>query len=74
MRKRVKPWVGVVVMVALIARCSEAPKPRPAAPAPSAVPVSQPGLVSVTGKAPRGAVVALESAAATRRPLRRGRW
>jgi plastocyanin len=64
MRKRVKSWVGVVVMVPLIASCSEAPKPGPAAPAPSAVPVSQPGLVSVTGKAPRGAVVALESVAA----------
>jgi plastocyanin len=61
MRKQVKPWVGVVVMVPLIASCSEAPKPGPAAPASSAVPVSQPGLVSVTGKAPQGAVVALES-------------
>ena len=64
MRKWAKSWMGVVVMVALVASCSDAPKPAPAAPAPSAVPVSQPGLVSVTGKAPRGAVVALESAAA----------
>jgi plastocyanin len=61
MDRWVKSWMGVVVLVPLIASCSEAPKPAPAAPAPSAVPVSQPGLVSVTGKAAQGAVVALES-------------
>jgi plastocyanin len=56
--------MGVVMVVPLIASCSEPPTPGSAAqPAPRAVPVSQAGLVSVTGKAPRGAVVALESAA-----------
>jgi plastocyanin len=65
MHRWVKSWLGVVVIVPLAAGCSDAPKPAPAAPAASAVPVSQPGLVSVTGKAPRGAVVALESTASS---------
>jgi len=65
MRGRVKSWMVAVVMVPLIASCSESSKPAPAAPAPSAVPVSQAGLVSVTGKAPQGAVVALESTASS---------
>ena len=62
---RVTSWMGVVVMVPLMVGCTEAPKPASTAPAPSAVPVSQPGLVSVTGKAPQGAVVALESTASS---------
>ncbi len=39
--------------------CSPASTPAPESRTPSAVPVSQPGLVSVTGRAPRGAAVAL---------------
>lgn len=48
--------------VSLVAACSSGPAAPPPSPAVSAVPVSQPGLVTVTGKAPRGAVVALEPA------------
>jgi plastocyanin len=50
-----------VVAVAVFAgsACSPASTPAPQSRAPSAVAVSQPGLVSVTGRAPRGAAVAL---------------
>src|SRR5512134_116893 len=57
--------MAVLLIVVVVAGCSGGSPPAPSAPAASAVPVSQPGLVSVTGKAPQGAVVALESAASS---------
>jgi plastocyanin len=62
-------WKALLLPALLVAGCSGGAPPAPSAPAASAVPVSQPGLVSVTGKAPRGAVVALESAADAEAPL-----
>lgn len=54
-------WTAAMMMTAaLVSGCSSEQPAAPAAPAPSAVPVSQPGLATVTGKAARGAVVALE--------------
>lgn len=53
-----------VMLGALVGGCSSEPAaPSASVPAPSAVPVSQPGLATVTGKAAQGAVVTLESAA-----------
>ncbi len=61
-------WAIAALAVPLIAGCSGGSTPSPAAPAVSAVPVSQPGLATVTGKAPRGAVVALEPAGGVTAP------
>ncbi len=52
---------GAVVMALVAASCSSQTSPAPTASAVSAVPVSQSGLNTVTGKAPQGAVVALEA-------------
>lgn len=51
---------GLVLMALVAASCSSSTPSAPAASTVSAVPVSQPGLATVTGKAPQGAVVALE--------------
>ena len=62
-------WKAFWLPALFVAGCSAGAPPAPSPPAQSAVPLSQPGLVSVTGKAPRGAVVALESAAVADAPL-----
>jgi len=60
--------VGLVVTLLVSAGCSSDTPPARTAPAAGAVPVSQAGLVTVTGKAPQGAVVALEGAGGAAAP------
>jgi len=71
MIRGLRGWLVLAWMAPLLASCSGGPpNPTPTpTPAASAVPVSQPGLVSVTGKAPRGAVVALAAAGGEAAPL-----
>ena len=59
---RVGTWMIAGMFSVVVGGCSsdKPAAPAAAAPAPSAVPVSQPGLATVTGKAAQGAVVALE--------------
>lgn len=56
--------VAVLAVSVCVSGCTPGGSPQPSSPAPaaSAVPESQPGLVTVTGQASRGAVVALEPA------------
>lgn len=52
--------IAAVLLVALAGGCASEKPAAPRTAAPSAVPVSQQGLATVTGRAARGAVVALE--------------
>jgi hypothetical protein len=51
---------ALVGVASVLAGCSSADRPTPPKPAVSAIATSQPGLVTVTGKASRGTVVVLE--------------